>query len=99
MQVCVSVDHEATRMQSVPMHIRGVTGADLPPLRAVRVAQGRSLRDTARRAGIDPTHLSRVERGTKHLSVDAFHRLAAVLELEDLQRLLTPYITPKRPRA
>ena len=82
------------------MQIRGVTGADpMPPLRAVRIAQGRSLRDTARRAGIDPTHLSRVERGAKHLSLDALYRLAIVLELKELQRLLTPYITPKRPTA
>jgi transcriptional regulator with XRE-family HTH domain len=87
-------------MQSVPVHIRGVTGADLlPPLRAVRVAQGLSLRDTAQRAGLDPTHLSRVERGTKNLSLDALYRLAAALELEELQRLLTPYVTPKRPTA
>lgn len=84
-------------MQSVSMQIRGVTDADLlPPLRRVRVAQGRSLRDTARRAGIDPAHLSRVERGTKHLSVDALYRLAVVLELQELQRLLGPYVTPQR---
>lgn len=96
----MSVDRRATSLPSVPVHIRGVTGADLvPPLRAVRVAQGRSLRDTAQRAGIDPTHLSRVERGTKHLSLDALYHLAVVLELKELQRLLTPYITPNRPTA
>lgn len=75
------------------MQIPGVTNADkVPPLRAVRVAQGLGLRETAKRADIDPTHLSRVERGQKQLSVEALYRLAGVLELRELQRLLSPYV-------
>lgn len=71
----------------------GALHADLiPPLRPVRIAQGLSLREAAERAHIDPAHLSRVERGKKHLSVDALYRLAVVLELRELQRLLTPYV-------
>ena len=40
-----------------------------------------------------------MERGAKHLSLDALYRLAVVLELNELQRLLTPYISPKPPTA
>ena len=63
-----------------------------PPLRAVRIAQGLSLRECARRADLDPSHLLRVERGDARLSVEALHRLAGVLELRDLARLLAPYV-------
>ena len=63
--------------------------------RAVRRAKGRKLRHTAVAAGIDPAHLSRVERGEKQLSVDAMHRLAKVLELNELADMLEPYITSK----
>jgi transcriptional regulator with XRE-family HTH domain len=63
----------------------------IPPLRAVREAQGLGLRYTATQAGIDPAHLSRVERGEKQLTVDALARLARVLGLRDLARLLRPY--------
>ncbi len=62
-----------------------------PPLRAVRIAQGLGLREAARRAGIDPAHLSRVERGERQLSVESLARLARVLGLQDLARLLQPY--------
>lgn len=62
-------------------------------LRTVRVAQGLSLRETASRAGIDPAHLSKVERGQKNLSVQSLHKLAGVLGLRDLERLLAPHVT------
>ncbi len=67
--------------------------ASVPPLRAVRIAHGLTLRETARRARIDPAHLSRVERGEKQLSVEALGRLAEVLVLPELARLLAPYRT------
>ena len=63
-----------------------------PPLRAVREARGLGLRSVAEEAGIDPAHLSRVERGQAALSVDALHRLARVLGLGELDRLLRPYV-------
>ena len=63
----------------------------MPPLRAVRLAHGLSLRETAQRAQIDPGHLSRVERGTARLSVDALGRVADVLGLPELARLIAPY--------
>jgi transcriptional regulator with XRE-family HTH domain len=62
-----------------------------PPLRAVREARGLALREVARRANIDVAHLSRVERGEARLSVDALARLARVLELRELAKLLHPY--------
>jgi transcriptional regulator with XRE-family HTH domain len=64
----------------------------VPPLRAVRIAQGLTLRQAASAARIDPAHLSKVERGERHLSVESLHRLAGVLELRDLQRLPRPYV-------
>jgi transcriptional regulator with XRE-family HTH domain len=60
-------------------------------LRAVREAQGLGLREAARRSGIDPAQLSRVERGESGLSVASLHALARVLGLRDLARLLAPY--------
>jgi transcriptional regulator with XRE-family HTH domain len=66
----------------------------VPPLRAVRQAQGLSLRETARRAEIDRGQLSRVERGLEGLSVSALYRLAVVLELRTLAELLDQYQRP-----
>ena len=63
------------------------------PLRGVRLAHGLSLNEAARRAGLDPAHLLRVERGERGLSIDSLQRLAQVLDLRDLARLLTPYTT------
>ncbi|MFJ4987928.1 helix-turn-helix domain-containing protein [Streptomyces sp. NPDC088732] len=63
-----------------------------PPIRAVRTARGLSLRSVAQRSGIDPGHLSKVERGEKQLSLDSLYRLAVVLELRELAQLLKPYL-------
>jgi transcriptional regulator with XRE-family HTH domain len=62
-----------------------------PPFREVRKAHGLSLKRTAELAGLDKGHLSRVERGQAGLSIDALRRLAVVLELSELARLLEPY--------
>jgi transcriptional regulator with XRE-family HTH domain len=61
-------------------------------LRAVREAQGLGLRETARRAGIDPAHLSRVESGRGGLSIESLERLARVLGLDELAKLLRPHV-------
>ncbi len=60
-------------------------------LRAVRQARGLSLRQVARKAEVDFAHLSRVERGRAALSVAALARVARVLGLAELARLLRPY--------
>ena len=67
------------------------SGKPVSHLRAVRQAQGLSLRETARRAEIDISHLSRIERGQASVSLEALARLAKVLGLRDLSRLLEPY--------
>ena len=64
----------------------------IPPLRAVRQAQGLTLREAARRAGIEPAQLSRVERGRGVLGLEALARLAKVLELRQLHRHLSQYL-------
>jgi transcriptional regulator with XRE-family HTH domain len=61
------------------------------PLRAARQAQGLSLADVARRAGVDQAQLSRVERGLEGFSIDSLYRVAQALELEELARHLEPY--------
>jgi len=58
----------------------------------VRTAKGLSLRTVAQRSGIDPGHLSKVERGEKQLSLESLYRLSVVLELRELSQLLKPYI-------
>ena len=63
----------------------------MPPLRVIREARGLSLRHVAGEAGIDPGHLSRVERGKGGLSVDALARLTSVLGLREVAQLLEPY--------
>lgn len=72
-----------------------MTGQDhsrpLPPLRAIREAQGLGLRKAAQAASIDPAHLSRVERGKATLSVPALARLARVIGMVDPARVLAHY--------
>lgn len=62
-----------------------------PPLRAVREARGLGLRTVAARAGIDAAQLSRIERGLEGVSLDTLSRLAKVLGLRELEKLLGPY--------
>lgn len=63
-----------------------------PPIKALREANGLSLRETARRAGIDPAHLMRVERGEAGLSIESLQRLANVLGPAELAKMLIPYV-------
>lgn len=69
------------------------TQAKTSTLRTVRLAQGLSLRQVAEKARVDVGQLSRVERGQAGLSLDALARLADVLGLRELSRLLEPYRT------
>jgi transcriptional regulator with XRE-family HTH domain len=61
-------------------------------LRAVRELKGLTLTETAKRAGIAPAHLSRVERGMRGLSVESLARLAGVLGLHELEGLLRVHL-------
>ena len=56
-----------------------------------------SLERVATAAEIDAAHLSRVERGMASLSVDALARLARVLGLVELAKLLAPYARASDP--
>src|SRR4051794_24155651 len=60
-------------------------------LRRAREARGLSLREAARRSSVDASHLSRAERGRGTLSLAALLRIAEVVGLFDLQRLLEAY--------
>lgn len=51
-----------------------------------------SLRAAAARSGIDPGHLSKVERGEKQLSLEALYRLAVVVDLDELASHLKPLL-------
>ena len=73
-------------------HSHGGDTVQLSALRAARLARGLSLVETARRVPIDVSHLSRVERGERRLSVDALARLARVLDLDELTDVLAPYL-------
>ena len=64
----------------------------VPPLRMVREARGMSLREVARKADLDPTFLSRVERGEDRLSVRSLNRVARALGLRELAKLLGPWV-------
>ncbi len=62
--------------------------------RALREARGLSLRRCAALVGIHPAHLSRVERGHRRLSYEKLVRLAAVLGLQELERVVGPFADP-----
>ncbi len=66
------------------------------PLRAARLASGRSLRNVAAEVKIDPGQLSRIERGTEGVSIEALLRLAIALRLVDLAAAIQPYSSPGR---
>jgi len=62
--------------------------------RARRESRGLSLREAARRADIEPSQLSRVERGMANLSVASTLRLARVLGMRGLVRQLERVAPP-----
>lgn len=63
-----------------------------PSLRGAREAKGLTLRAAAHMSGIDPGHLSKVERGEKQLSLEALYRLALVVDLNELANQLKPLL-------
>jgi len=66
-----------------------------PSLRDAREAKGLTLRAAAHMSGIDPGHLSKVERGEKQLSLEALYRLALVVDLDELASHLKPLLPHK----
>ncbi len=63
------------------------------PLRTVRLAQGRSLREVAAGAGLDPGALSRIERGLREPRTSTLKRLCGVLGLHRAEELLGTFAT------
>lgn len=61
----------------------------------IRLRKGVSLRSVAREVGLDPTHLSRIERGDSQPTVNVLYRLAVALNQDDLAEQLQPYVSPK----
>lgn len=72
--------------------ITSIQERNVPPLRALRTASGLGLRETARRAQIDASHLGRIERGMDGLSISTLYRLARVLGPVQLAEMLEPYV-------
>lgn len=70
-------------------------GPSVRSLREIRLQKGVSLRFVAKEVGLDPTHLSRIERGEAQPTVDVLYRLAVVLDQDDLAQQLQPYLSPK----
>ncbi|MDR3634358.1 MAG: helix-turn-helix transcriptional regulator [Isosphaeraceae bacterium] len=60
-------------------------------IREARIAKGYSLRQFARMAGISPTYLSFVERGSSHASPARFHKIATLLEIPMLKYTVEPW--------
>ncbi len=60
-------------------------------LRAVRLAQGRSIREVATASGIDIGSLSRIERGLREPRTSTLRKICAALDLHRAEELLTTF--------
>jgi transcriptional regulator with XRE-family HTH domain len=60
-------------------------------LRTVREAQGRSLREVAAAAGLDPGALSKIERGLREPRTSTLRKICAELRLERAEMLLSTF--------
>ena len=66
--------------------------APLAVLTQQRELRGLSVRGLAELAEVEHSRLWRIERGERPLTVDVLARLAAALELRELERLLGPWV-------
>jgi len=71
----------------------------VPPIRAIRQAQGLSQNQLAKRSGIPQGQLSMVERGKAGLSLEAFYRVTEEIGPRELSRLLKPYVVDEQEKA
>lgn len=60
-------------------------------LRSIRQANGESLEHAAARIGVNPTHLSRIERGQVAPSLPLFQRIARAYGLRRLASMVEPF--------
>jgi transcriptional regulator with XRE-family HTH domain len=63
----------------------------IPPVREYRERQGLGLRELARRAKVDPAHLSAYERGKGGLSSGSICKVLEALGQYDTARLISLY--------
>ena len=68
------------------MDVRALVGLNL---RRLRTAQGLSQEAVGSRAALEPTYVSRVERGQENVTVATLAKLAAVLDAH-VSELLAP---------
>ena len=61
------------------MSIREKIGAEL---RALREAKGLTTRELAELAGLDHSHIAKIERGTYNLRIDTLDKVASALGAE-----------------
>jgi transcriptional regulator with XRE-family HTH domain len=66
-------------------------------LRTVREAQGKTLRAVARKAKVDPTYLSRVERGLQRPSIEFLYAVAGALGLKNVTDALDAVLGTDEP--
>jgi transcriptional regulator with XRE-family HTH domain len=76
--------------------IEAMTKTQWTRLRILREARGLSLREAAKLARIDAGQLSRLERGRGSLSIGAAVRLARVLGLPDVRKVMSPFVAQER---
>jgi transcriptional regulator with XRE-family HTH domain len=69
----------------------GTRSRKVPPVRSVRLAAGLTLTELAAAAGLDPSALSRFERGLTGVSLRSLLALARALDLKALAATLEPY--------
>src|SRR5262245_22868330 len=66
-------------------------------IRAIRTLKGLSQSDLAKKAGLTPRYVTRIENDPQNLTIDNLERIAAVLEVSVGQILGTPNQPPIRP--
>ena len=65
----------------------------LSPLREHRLSQSVGVREAARLAGMDPSHLVRIESGKTAPTVATLYRLAVALHIDGLEQALRPFVS------
>ena len=63
------------------------------PALQTRVLQGRSQMEVAHEAGVDPSQLSKIERGLASPSVSTLYRIARALKMRNLSDAIEPYVS------
>lgn len=61
-------------------------------LRSTRLRLSLGVRETARRSGLDPSHLIRLETGRTTPTIDTLYRLAVALGMQSLADELQPFV-------